>query len=161
MVQQYSCTQVTAFFRSAFDGEHCYEPYVPHGNFSSSDMTFPLGTTVTFSCSPGFIMEQGSGVMECVDPSDPHWNESEPVCRGMASSFHFYKSTKKSEASTGLHLSEHVFRTFTQTCWLIYPLFLIMHLLHYFPCPVFSSVWWRAHWPNWNSAISWLAAELL
>uniref|UniRef100_A0A8B9JNW2 Seizure 6-like protein 2 n=1 Tax=Astyanax mexicanus TaxID=7994 RepID=A0A8B9JNW2_ASTMX len=67
----------------AFDGEHCYEPYVPHGNFSSTDMSFPLGTTVTFSCSPGFVMEQGSGVMECVDPSDPHWNESEPVCRAL------------------------------------------------------------------------------
>uniref|UniRef100_A0A8C2D9G7 Seizure related 6 homolog (mouse)-like 2 n=1 Tax=Cyprinus carpio TaxID=7962 RepID=A0A8C2D9G7_CYPCA len=67
----------------AFDGEHCYEPYLPHGNFSSSDITFPLGTVVTFSCSPGFIMEQGSGVMECVDPNDPHWNESEPVCRAL------------------------------------------------------------------------------
>ncbi|MCJ8739210.1 hypothetical protein PDJAM_G00044570 [Pangasius djambal] len=67
----------------AFDGEHCYEPYVPHGNFSSSDITFPIGTTVTFSCSPGFVMEQGSGVMECVDPSDPHWNESEPVCKAL------------------------------------------------------------------------------
>lgn len=73
---------------SAFDGEHCYEPYLPHGNFSSSDITFPLGTVVTFSCSPGFVMEQGSGVMECVDPNDPHWNESEPVCRGMTS--HIY-----------------------------------------------------------------------
>uniref|UniRef100_A0A673GWK3 Seizure protein 6 homolog n=1 Tax=Sinocyclocheilus rhinocerous TaxID=307959 RepID=A0A673GWK3_9TELE len=67
----------------AFDGEHCYEPYLPHGNFSSSDITFPLGTVVTFSCSPGFVMEQGSGVMECVDPNDPHWNESEPVCRAL------------------------------------------------------------------------------
>ncbi len=73
---------------SAFDGEHCYEPYLPHGNFSSSDITFPLGTVVTFSCSPGFVMEQGSGVMECVDPNDPHWNESEPVCRGMTA--HIY-----------------------------------------------------------------------
>ncbi|XP_065136858.1 seizure protein 6 homolog isoform X2 [Paramisgurnus dabryanus] len=67
----------------AYDGEHCYEPYLPHGNFSSSDITFPLGTVVTFSCSPGFVMEQGSGVMECVDPSEPHWNESEPVCRAL------------------------------------------------------------------------------
>uniref|UniRef100_A0A8C8D207 Seizure related 6 homolog (mouse)-like 2 n=1 Tax=Oncorhynchus tshawytscha TaxID=74940 RepID=A0A8C8D207_ONCTS len=67
----------------AFDGEHCYEPYLPHGNFSSSDITFPLGTTVIFSCSPGFVMEQGSGVIECVDPSDPHWNESEPVCKAL------------------------------------------------------------------------------
>ena len=66
----------------AFDGEHCWEPYMPHGNFSSSDITFQLGTVVTFACSPGFVMEQGSGSIECVDPSDPRWNESEPVCRG-------------------------------------------------------------------------------
>jgi len=85
------CTLMSGFYfhshlitsLSAFDGEHCYEPYLPHGNFSSSDITFPLGTIVTFSCSPGFVMEQGSGVMECVDPNDPHWNESEPVCRGI------------------------------------------------------------------------------
>lgn len=75
---------------SAFDGEHCYEPYLPHGNFSSSDITFPLGTVVTFSCSPGFVMEQGSGVMECVEPNDPHWNESEPVCRGTTSHIFLY-----------------------------------------------------------------------
>ncbi|XP_029109732.1 seizure protein 6 homolog isoform X2 [Scleropages formosus] len=67
----------------AFDAEHCYEPYLAHGNFSSSDISFALGTTVSFSCSPGFVMEQGSGVIECVDPSDPHWNESEPVCRAL------------------------------------------------------------------------------
>lgn len=53
-----------------------------HGNFSSSDITYQLGTTVTFSCSPGFVMEQGSGTIECIDPSNPHWNDSEPVCRG-------------------------------------------------------------------------------
>uniref|UniRef100_A0A8C9VW19 Seizure 6-like protein 2 n=1 Tax=Scleropages formosus TaxID=113540 RepID=A0A8C9VW19_SCLFO len=45
----------------AFDAEHCYEPYLAHGNFSSSDISFALGTTVSFSCSPGFVMEQGSG----------------------------------------------------------------------------------------------------
>ncbi|XP_066577793.1 seizure protein 6 homolog isoform X2 [Amia ocellicauda] len=67
----------------AFDGEHCYEPFLLHGNFSSSDLSYQLGTRVAFSCSPGFLMEQGSGVIECVDPSDPHWNESEPVCRAL------------------------------------------------------------------------------
>ena len=55
---------------------------MPHGNFSSSDLTYQLATTVTFTCSPGFVMEQGSGTIECVDPSNPHWNDSEPVCRG-------------------------------------------------------------------------------
>uniref|UniRef100_A0A3B4UZV7 Seizure related 6 homolog like 2 n=1 Tax=Seriola dumerili TaxID=41447 RepID=A0A3B4UZV7_SERDU len=67
----------------AFDDEHCWEPYMPHGNFSSSDITYQLGTTVTFTCSPGFVMEQGSGTIECVDPSNPHWNDSEPVCRAL------------------------------------------------------------------------------
>ncbi|KAJ8347357.1 hypothetical protein SKAU_G00287580 [Synaphobranchus kaupii] len=67
----------------AFDGDHCYEPFLAHGNYSSSDITSSLGTVVSFSCSPGFVMEQGSGVIECVDPSDPHWNESEPVCRAL------------------------------------------------------------------------------
>lgn len=66
----------------AFDDEHCWEPFMPHGNFSSSDITFQLGTTVTFTCSPGYVMEQGSGTIECVDPGNPHWNDSEPVCRG-------------------------------------------------------------------------------
>lgn len=69
-------------FLKAFDDEHCWEPYMPHGNFSSSDLTYQLGTTVTFTCSPGFVMEQGTGTIECVDPSNPHWNDSEPVCRG-------------------------------------------------------------------------------
>ncbi|CAF91802.1 unnamed protein product [Tetraodon nigroviridis] len=65
----------------AFDDEHCWEPYMPHGNFSSSDISYQLGTTVTFSCSPGFVMEQGSATIECIDPSNPHWNDSEPVCK--------------------------------------------------------------------------------
>lgn len=69
-------------FVLAFDDEHCWEPYMPHGNFSSSDITYQLGTTVTFACSPGFVMDQGSGTIECVDPSNPHWNDSEPVCKG-------------------------------------------------------------------------------
>ncbi|XP_010769238.1 seizure protein 6 homolog [Notothenia coriiceps] len=49
---------------------------------NNSDITYQLGTTVAFTCSPGFVMEQGSGTIECVDPSNPHWNDSEPVCKG-------------------------------------------------------------------------------
>ncbi|KAK7939743.1 hypothetical protein WMY93_003069 [Mugilogobius chulae] len=67
----------------AFDDEHCWEPYMPHGNFTSSDLTFQLGTTVSFTCSPGFVMEQGSSAIECVDPSNPHWNDTEPVCKAL------------------------------------------------------------------------------
>lgn len=76
-------------FLLAFDDEHCWEPYMPHGNFSSSDISYQLGTTVTFACSPGFVMEQGSGTIECIDPSNPHWNDSEPVCKGNSHSFNF------------------------------------------------------------------------
>lgn len=60
---------------------------MPHGNFSSSDISYQLGTIVTFACSPGFVMEQGSGTIECIDPSNPHWNDSEPVCKGNPHSF--------------------------------------------------------------------------
>uniref|UniRef100_A0A3B4AL57 Uncharacterized protein n=1 Tax=Periophthalmus magnuspinnatus TaxID=409849 RepID=A0A3B4AL57_9GOBI len=67
--------------RYEFDDEHCWEPYMPHGNFTSSDLSFQLGTTVSFTCSPGFVMEQGSSAIECVDPSNPHWNDTEPVCK--------------------------------------------------------------------------------
>lgn len=55
---------------------------MPNGNFTSSDISYQLGTIVTFSCSPGFIMDPGSGTIECVDPNNPHWNDSEPVCKG-------------------------------------------------------------------------------
>lgn len=67
----------------AFDDEHCWEPYMPHGNYTSSDLTFQLGTTVSFTCSPGFVLEQGSATIECVDPSNPHWNDTEPVCKAL------------------------------------------------------------------------------
>ncbi|XP_069044464.1 seizure protein 6 homolog isoform X2 [Lepisosteus oculatus] len=67
----------------AFDAEHCYEPFLLHGNFSTTDLSYQVGTRVTFSCSPGFLMEQGSGVIECIDPSEPRWNESEPVCKAL------------------------------------------------------------------------------
>lgn len=80
---------MSIFFLLAFDDEHCWEPYMPHGNFSSSDISYQLGTTVTFTCSPGFVMEQGSGTIECIDPSNPHWNDSEPVCKGNFHSFSF------------------------------------------------------------------------
>uniref|UniRef100_A0A3P9KXN6 Seizure related 6 homolog (mouse)-like 2 n=1 Tax=Oryzias latipes TaxID=8090 RepID=A0A3P9KXN6_ORYLA len=67
----------------AFDDEHCWEPFMPNGNFTSSDISYQLGTIVTFSCSPGFIMDPGSGTIECVDPNNPHWNDSEPVCKAL------------------------------------------------------------------------------
>ncbi|XP_041094647.1 seizure protein 6 homolog [Polyodon spathula] len=66
-----------------FDADHCYEPFLAHGNFTTSDLSYSLGSVVEFGCVSGYVMEQGSGVIECVDPSDPHWNESEPVCKAL------------------------------------------------------------------------------
>ena len=67
---------------AAFEQGHCYEPFVKYGNFTASDPRYPVGTTVEFSCDPGYTLEQGSTIIECVDPSNPQWNETEPACRG-------------------------------------------------------------------------------
>ncbi|XP_010572239.1 PREDICTED: seizure protein 6 homolog [Haliaeetus leucocephalus] len=69
----------------AFEQGHCYEPFVKYGNFTASDSRYPVGTTVEFSCDPGYTLEQGSTIIECVDPSDPQWNETEPACRAVCS----------------------------------------------------------------------------
>lgn len=68
---------------SAFAPGHCYEPFVKYGNFTSSDMSYGVGAVVEFSCNPGYTLEQGSVIIECMDPKNPQWNETEPACRGM------------------------------------------------------------------------------
>uniref|UniRef100_A0A452RLT0 Seizure related 6 homolog n=1 Tax=Ursus americanus TaxID=9643 RepID=A0A452RLT0_URSAM len=70
---------------AAFQQGHCYEPFVKYGNFSSSAPSYPVGTTVEFSCDPGYTLEQGSIIIECIDPHDPQWNETEPACRAVCS----------------------------------------------------------------------------
>ncbi|XP_078394364.1 seizure protein 6 homolog, partial [Cetorhinus maximus] len=72
---------VLALRYEAFETDHCYEPFLAHGNFSSSDATYSVGTRVVFSCNPGYALEQGSAMIECVDLAEPHWNQTEPVCR--------------------------------------------------------------------------------
>nr|XP_046267078.1 seizure protein 6 homolog isoform X3 [Scatophagus argus] len=69
----------------AFAKGMCYEPFVKYGNFSSSDSTYSVGAVVEFSCDPGYTMEQGSVVIECVDAQNPQWNETEPACRAVCS----------------------------------------------------------------------------
>ncbi|KAG7223328.1 hypothetical protein INR49_015684, partial [Caranx melampygus] len=70
---------------TAFAKGMCYEPFVKYGNFSSSDSTYGLGAVVEFSCDPGYTLEQGSVVIECVDAQNPQWNETEPACRAVCS----------------------------------------------------------------------------
>ncbi|XP_074869153.1 seizure 6-like protein [Carettochelys insculpta] len=67
----------------AFERGHCYEPYIQNGNFTASDPTYNLGTTVEFTCDPGHSLEQGPAVIECVNVRDPYWNDTEPLCRAM------------------------------------------------------------------------------
>lgn len=69
----------------AFAKGMCYEPFVKYGNFSSSDSTYNVGAVVEFSCDPGYTLEQGSIVIECVDAQNPQWNETEPACRAVCS----------------------------------------------------------------------------
>uniref|UniRef100_A0A3B1JU50 Seizure related 6 homolog n=1 Tax=Astyanax mexicanus TaxID=7994 RepID=A0A3B1JU50_ASTMX len=70
---------------SAFAKGTCYKPFVKYGNFSSSDLSYGPGTVVEFSCEPGYTLEQGSVTIECVDPENPQWNETEPACRAVCS----------------------------------------------------------------------------
>ncbi|XP_053117624.1 seizure 6-like protein 2 isoform X2 [Hemicordylus capensis] len=67
----------------AFDEDRCYEPFLAHGNFSTSDPSYHVGTLVEFACSAGYMLEQGPSAIECVDPRDPRWNESEPTCKAL------------------------------------------------------------------------------
>ncbi|XP_068456327.1 seizure protein 6 homolog isoform X2 [Clinocottus analis] len=69
----------------AFAKGMCYEPFVKYGNFSGSDSSYGLGAVVEFSCDPGYTLEQGSVVIECVDAQNPQWNETEPACRAVCS----------------------------------------------------------------------------
>ncbi|KAM7399863.1 hypothetical protein PAMP_019104 [Pampus punctatissimus] len=65
----------------AFAAGHCYEPFVKYGNLTSSDNTWAVGAVVEFACDPGYTLEQGSVTIECMDPNNPQWNETEPACR--------------------------------------------------------------------------------
>lgn len=81
-------TEVFAFaVCAAFAPGHCYEPFVKYGNFTSSDNSYTVGAVVEFSCDPGYTLEQGSVIIECMDPKNPQWNETEPACRGVCGVF--------------------------------------------------------------------------
>ncbi|KAM9852817.1 seizure protein 6 homolog [Aulostomus maculatus] len=69
----------------AYAAGHCYEPFVKYGNLTSSDSTWAVGAVVEFACDPGYTLEQGSITIECTDPNNPQWNETEPACRAVCS----------------------------------------------------------------------------
>ncbi|XP_061417090.1 seizure protein 6 homolog isoform X1 [Lethenteron reissneri] len=67
----------------AFERGRCYEPYIQYGNYSSSDPLYSVGTLVEFACHPGYTLEQGTPVSECLDIREPYWNQTEPICRAL------------------------------------------------------------------------------
>uniref|UniRef100_A0A6Q2WW08 Seizure related 6 homolog a n=1 Tax=Esox lucius TaxID=8010 RepID=A0A6Q2WW08_ESOLU len=69
----------------AFAKGTCYGPFVKYGNFSSSDAAYGVGAVVEFACDPGYTLEQGSVIIECMDTENPQWNETEPACRAVCS----------------------------------------------------------------------------
>lgn len=68
---------------AAFSADRCYEPFLPHGNFSSTDPSFGPGALVTFACAPGYALAPGPRTIQC-QGAPPRWNGSEPLCKGTA-----------------------------------------------------------------------------
>ncbi|XP_038669990.1 seizure 6-like protein [Scyliorhinus canicula] len=67
----------------AFERGHCFEPYMQNGNFTATNPSYSVGSVVEFTCDPGYTMEHGSSVIECIDIREPYWNETEPLCRAV------------------------------------------------------------------------------
>ncbi|KTG48020.1 hypothetical protein cypCar_00018690, partial [Cyprinus carpio] len=95
-----TCTGAAIRYEAFAQGS-CFEPFVKYGNFSTSDPAFGVGSVVEFTCEPGYTLEQGAIILECVNDENPQWNETEPACRanilgqysGFLPRFRLYTST--------------------------------------------------------------------
>ncbi|KAM6155460.1 seizure 6-like protein 2 isoform 10-T10 [Rhynchocyon petersi] len=69
----------------AFEEDRCFAPFLAHGNVTTTDPEYRPGTLATFSCLPGYALEPPGppNAIECVDPTEPHWNDTEPACKAM------------------------------------------------------------------------------
>uniref|UniRef100_A0A8D2DTV9 Seizure 6-like protein 2 n=1 Tax=Sciurus vulgaris TaxID=55149 RepID=A0A8D2DTV9_SCIVU len=69
----------------AFEEDRCFAPFLAHGNVTTTDPEYRPGALVTFSCLPGYALEPPGppNAIECVDPTEPHWNDTEPACKAM------------------------------------------------------------------------------
>ncbi|XP_010338996.1 seizure 6-like protein 2 isoform X5 [Saimiri boliviensis] len=69
----------------AFEEDRCFAPFLAHGNVTTTDPEFRPGALATFSCLPGYALEPPGppNAIECVDPTEPHWNDTEPACKVM------------------------------------------------------------------------------
>uniref|UniRef100_A0A671SCD7 Seizure protein 6-like n=1 Tax=Sinocyclocheilus anshuiensis TaxID=1608454 RepID=A0A671SCD7_9TELE len=79
-----TCTGAAIRYEAFAEGS-CYEPFVKYGNFSTSDPAFGVGSVVEFTCEPGYTLEQGAVILECINDENPQWNETEPACRAVCS----------------------------------------------------------------------------
>ncbi|XP_062955770.1 seizure 6-like protein 2 isoform X9 [Cynocephalus volans] len=69
----------------AFEEDRCFAPFLAHGNVTTTDSEYRPGALATFSCLPGYALEPPGppNAIECVDPTEPHWNDTEPACKAM------------------------------------------------------------------------------
>ncbi|KAM5198041.1 seizure 6-like protein 2 isoform 4-T4 [Hipposideros larvatus] len=69
----------------AFEEDRCFAPFLAHGNVTTTDPEYHPGALATFSCLPGYALEPPGppNAIECVDPTEPHWNDTEPACKAM------------------------------------------------------------------------------
>nr|XP_054310551.1 seizure 6-like protein 2 isoform X6 [Pongo pygmaeus] len=69
----------------AFEEDRCFAPFLAHGNVTTTDPKYRPGALATFSCLPGYALEPPGppNAIECVDPTEPHWNDTEPACKAM------------------------------------------------------------------------------
>ncbi|XP_006896602.1 PREDICTED: seizure 6-like protein 2 isoform X6 [Elephantulus edwardii] len=69
----------------AFEEDRCFAPFLAHGNVTTTDPDYRPGALATFSCLPGYALEPPGppNAIECVDPTEPHWNDTEPACKAM------------------------------------------------------------------------------
>ncbi|XP_062036055.1 seizure 6-like protein 2 [Lepus europaeus] len=69
----------------AFEEDRCFAPFLAHGNVTTTDPEYRPGALATFSCLPGYALEPPGppNAIECVDPTEPHWNATEPACKAM------------------------------------------------------------------------------
>ncbi|XP_040829810.1 seizure 6-like protein 2 isoform X10 [Ochotona curzoniae] len=69
----------------AFEEDRCFAPFLAHGNVTTTDPEYRPGALATFTCLPGYALDPPGppNAIECVDPTEPHWNDTEPACKAM------------------------------------------------------------------------------
>ena len=88
----------------AFEEDRCFAPFLAHGNVTTTDPEYRPGAMATFSCLPGYALEPPGppNAIECVDPTEPHWNDTEPACKGEPSTSSGHPSVHRLPPELGI-----------------------------------------------------------